>query len=187
VSRRRDPLRFLSPERYEKEPPAALVGRFDVRSGDRVLDLGCGPGFFSDALLDAAMPGGALAVLDASEEMIEAFMAHSPAAAAARTVTAKVPPVPFDDASFDFVWAAHVLHEFDPLPVVLAEVFRVLAPGGRLVCVDWAPVPTEHGPSLSKRIRPEAAAEFLKEAGFERVKWGAIGREKYYVRGVRLT
>lgn len=103
----------------------------------RVLDLGCGPG--PSALLLAAEAGGAGLAEVTAVDLHEPFLAELRAAAAARglagrvqTVRADMGALPYEDGSFDLVWAEGSAYTigFDR---ALAEWKRLLAPGGRLV------------------------------------------------------
>lgn len=92
----------------------------------RVLEVGCGPGWASERI--AAELGAEVVAVDQSERMVEL--------ARARRVDARVGDVqalPFPDASFDCALAAWMLYHVPDLERGLAELARVLRPGGRLV------------------------------------------------------
>jgi SAM-dependent methyltransferase len=114
------------------EPPdLELRQRFlldRVSSGDRALDLGCGEGVFTRVLADAgAIPIGV--------EVAEAALARARAAHPELDFrpTPIDGPLPFDDDAFDLVWASEVIEHIADTERWLAEVRRVLAPGGRLL------------------------------------------------------
>ena len=94
----------------------------------RVLEVGCGEGELSERL--KAELGVEVVALDQSERMV--------ALAAARGVDARVGDVqelPFEGGSFDVAVAAWMLYHVLDLDRALAELARVLVPGGRLVAV----------------------------------------------------
>jgi SAM-dependent methyltransferase len=114
------------------EPPSyELRSRFlrgEVRAGDRALDLGCGTGEFTAELAQA----GAVAVgVDVADAAIERARARHPG-----LDFRLVPidgPLPFEDNSFDLVWASEVIEHVADTARWLSEVRRVLAPAGRLL------------------------------------------------------
>jgi ubiquinone/menaquinone biosynthesis C-methylase UbiE len=130
------------PGRRWVQPPAQLVERLQLTPSARVLEIGPGSGYYSVAVA-RAVPQGHLALLD----LQPAFLARAQrklAKAGLRHVSATpgdARKLPFPDASFDVVFFATVLGEIPDRPVCLREVFRVLAPGGRLSVTEQWPDP----------------------------------------------
>ena len=96
--------------------------------GAKVLDLGCAGGFMAEALDDR---GAVVTGIDPAEQAIIAACAH--AAENGRDITYDVgvgEDLPYPDASFDHVVCVDVLEHVTDLGQVLAEVARVLRPGG---------------------------------------------------------
>lgn len=150
-----------------------------LQAGEAVLDVGCGTG---DLTLRAARRVGAegrAAGIDASPDMVK--VARRKAAKKGRDVDFRVAPIedlPFADGEFDAALSSFMIHHLpDDLKLSgLAEVRRVLKPGGRLVVVDLKPGKGIVG-LLSHLIGhrlPGDYAEQLKttmrEAGFEDVE-----------------
>jgi SAM-dependent methyltransferase len=101
----------------------------DLQPDDDVLDIGCGPGAF---LATHARGARTVTGLDASRTMIGAAqsrLADRIASGTARVLLGDSARLPFDDQGFSAVTVITA-------PLNLAEVFRVLRPGGRLVVVD---------------------------------------------------
>ena len=119
-----------SPHNALYDRPAVLDLCGDVR-GQSVLDLGCGPGFYAEALL----AGGAHEItgLDSSPTMIELARRRNPVRAAFRVHDLEQPLNWLGDESFDLVVMALVIHHLDDRVAVLREIHRVLRPAGRLV------------------------------------------------------
>ena len=110
-----------------------------VKPGDSVLDVGCGPGRLARAAGVAVGPGGEAYGIDAAPEMIE--VARRKAARSRANVHFQVgliEEMPFEDGRFDIVVNTLVMHHLpeDVKRKGLAEVRRVLKPGGRFVAVD---------------------------------------------------
>lgn len=111
---------------YERPAMVALAG--DV-SGRRILDAGCGAGPLSFALRER---GAQVTGVDASAEMLALARRRLGDGADLRVVDLS-DPLPFDDGAFDDVVASLVLHYLEDWGPTLAEMRRVLRPGGRLI------------------------------------------------------
>jgi SAM-dependent methyltransferase len=116
---------------------AQLVKRARVRSGQRVLDVACGTGVVS---VTAARLGARVTGLDLTPELLE--RARENARIAAVEVDwheGDAEKLPFEDAAFDVV-LSEFGHIFAPRPeVAIAEMLRVLKPGGTLAFSTWPP------------------------------------------------
>ena len=111
---------------YARPEMLRLAG--DV-SGRRVLDAGCGSGPLSAALLDR---GAVVTGFDVSAAMVE--LARQRLGEGADLQVADLTALlPFADAEFDDVVSSLVLHYLEDWAVPLAELRRVLKPGGRLI------------------------------------------------------
>lgn len=111
---------------YERPAMIALAG--DVR-GRRILDAGCGSGPLSAALRER---GAEMSGFDGSPAMIE-LARRRLGDAVPLEVADLAEPLPYDDDSFDDVVASLVLHYLEDWSGPLAELRRVLKPGGRLI------------------------------------------------------
>jgi SAM-dependent methyltransferase len=116
----------------ELEAPAfALRSGFllgEVRPGDRALDLGCGAGEFTAAL---ARAGARVVGVDVAEAALARARGLHPG-----VDFQLVPidgPLPFEDGSFELVWASEVIEHVADTARWLSEVRRVLVPAGRLL------------------------------------------------------
>lgn len=105
-----------------------------IRSGDAVLDVGCGAGI--DLLVAARLvgPSGRVCGVDLTPEMVERARANLGPRAEIAHGTAEA--IPFEDASFDVVISNGVLNLSPLKEQTYREIFRVLRPGGRLQFAD---------------------------------------------------
>ncbi len=110
----------------------------DLREGERVLDLGSGGGI--DVLLSARRVGrsGFAYGVDMTEEMLTLSRANAASAGAGNVefLKGQIEAVPLPDAAVDVVISNCVINLSTDKPAVLAEMFRVLVPGGRIGISD---------------------------------------------------
>jgi demethylmenaquinone methyltransferase/2-methoxy-6-polyprenyl-1,4-benzoquinol methylase/phosphoethanolamine N-methyltransferase len=171
-----------------------IVELADIAPGDRVLDVGCGPGRLAMAAETATGPAGETCGIDPAPEMVAlARRRAARAGARVRFDVGVIEALPYSSDHFDVVLSSLMLHH---LPDALkrrglAEVRRVLRPGGRLVAADFGATPGEGighllcalglrtGWDHATRLR-----EMFGEVGFEALDMGSTGvRSVAYIRG----
>src|SRR5689334_1989018 len=112
------------------------MGRLSL--GERVLDLGSGAG--TDSLVAAQMvgPEGSVTGIDMTREMLAKARSCAATMGVANVefVEGEAERLPFADASFDVVISNGVIDLVPDKDAVFSEVFRVLAPGGRMQIAD---------------------------------------------------
>jgi arsenite methyltransferase len=141
----------------------------DLHPGERVLDLGSGGGI--DVLLSARRvgPEGFVYGVDMTPGMLELARRNAREAGAANVqfLEGRIEAVPLPDASVDVVISNCVVNLSTDKPAVLAEMFRVLAPGGRIGISDV--VAEDH-------LTPTERAE---RGDFAGCIAGALSRQEY--------
>ncbi|QLD86946.1 methyltransferase domain-containing protein [Natronomonas halophila] len=110
--------------------------RLDLRAGEDVLSLGCGPGFEPAELAEAVGPEGHVHAIDRSEAMLALAKRRCGGNPRVTLTEADVTDVPLSDESVDAATAVQVYAYVDALDTALAELHRVLRPGGRAVVYD---------------------------------------------------
>jgi len=100
-----------------------------LRPGMRLLDVGCGPGSITRGLAQTVFPGEVVGV-DMQSALIEKARVAARGAANARFEVANIYELPFADHSFEAVFANGVLMHLREPVRALAELRRVLRPGG---------------------------------------------------------
>ena len=125
---------------------ARLLRRAGIARRRRVLDLACGSGAVTGEL--ARRCGGQVLALDRS---LEALQEGAAAFAGAVRLCADARRLPLADAAFDLVFCQFALVWLD-VPAVLAEIYRVLTPGGVLLAIepDYGGL-IEHPPEITAR------------------------------------
>ena len=154
----------------------ALHQHLDVRAGDRLLDVACGAGL---AVELAAARGARCAGIDASPRLVEIARDRSPQA---DLRVGDMHAMPWEDDSFDVVTSFRGI--WGTTPRALAEVHRVLAPGGRVGLTVWGHIKASPGawalapftladqPKVANQAamvalgRPGVGEELLTSAGF---------------------
>lgn len=104
--------------------------------GSRVLDAACGTGDMALALRRYA-PGAAIVGLDFTHEMLAIAGGKQAPYRQVRWVEGDGLRMPFEDATFNLVTIAFGLRNFEDLDAGLAELRRVLKPGGRLAVLEF--------------------------------------------------
>jgi arsenite methyltransferase len=157
----------------------------EASPGDRVLDAGCGPGFYVSEILERVGPEGSAVGVDASEPMLALAAKRCEGHANVAFHPGDVTALPVADADFDRALSVQVLEYVGDIPAALAELKRVLRPGGRLLLwdVDWATVSwhsedpermqrflTAWDEHLADPSLPRTLSAQLRAAGFEDVE-----------------
>lgn len=142
----------------------------------RVLETGCGPGWFSPGLA-ARLSGGDLVLLDAQAGMLDLarLRLHAAGAASFSAIQGLADQLPFADAVFDRILMATVLGEVPDPAAGMAEAARVLKPGGWLCLLEAAGDPD--------RIRRADADALARDAGLEPLRsWRDLLTETFLYR-----
>ena len=158
--------KLLNAQRRERWAPSRFLARLNVEAGQTVLDLGCGPGFWTLPLAEIVGPSGTVWALDVSREMLADLASRQPPSQV-RLLSGELPSIGLPDASVDWIWAAFVFHEVEPPEQLAAEMRRVTRPGGRVAVLDWRPdAAIDTGPARSHRLSAAQVGEHLRVAGF---------------------
>jgi ubiquinone/menaquinone biosynthesis C-methylase UbiE len=123
--------RFMG--RWSRAIGEKFLGWLAAPPNARWLDVGCGTGAFSELIAKRCAPQSITGV-DPSPEQIVYARAHLPDY---RFEVSRAETMPFGDGQFDVVASALVLHFVEDRPKALAEMKRVLSPGGLVGGYTW--------------------------------------------------
>jgi arsenite methyltransferase len=113
-----------------------VLALLSPRPGERILDVGSGPGFLVASLADAVGPDGVVHGLDPSAPMNALAAELTTAQPQAHIDTGDALKMPYPDAAFDAAVSTQVYEYVADIPAALAELRRVLRPGGRALILD---------------------------------------------------
>jgi len=155
-----------------------------AQPGERILDAGCGPGFYLSEILEAIGPEGSAVGVDASKPML-AVAAKRCDGGNVAFHEGDVTALPVGDGEFDRALSVQVLEYVTDIPGALAELRRVVKPGGLVLVwdVDWATV-SWHSDDPARMERflaawdehladpslPQTLSARMRAAGFEDVR-----------------
>jgi len=167
------------------------VAALSPAPGERILDIGSGPGLMAAELAAAVGAQGAVEGVDVSESMLAIAREQPPAPGSAplNFTAADALGLPFGDESFDAALSTQVYEYVADIPSALAEARRVLRPGGRIVILDtdWDSM-VWHSSDRSRMLRvldtwdehladphlPRALPAALRQAGFRNTRCEVI-------------
>jgi len=123
--------RFIG--RYSRPLAALFVTFAGITDGQRALDVGCGTGALTAALVER-LGAGAVSAIDPSESFVRSTQARFPEVEVRR---ASAERLPFEDASFDSALAQLVVHFMTDAAAGAREMVRVTRPGGVVAACVW--------------------------------------------------
>lgn len=153
--------------------------------GERILDMGCGPGFYAAELLVDVGDEGSIVGVDTSPAMLAVAARRTGGRPNADFREGDATALPVGDGEFDAALSVQVLEYVADTTAALRELRRALRPGGRLVVwdVDWSTLSWHsEDPARMERVLeawdthlahpslPRTLAARMREAGFEDVR-----------------
>ena len=166
-----------------------LVAESGARPGDRVLDIGCGTGYFTRLMAQAVAPGGAAHGVDSDGEAIthaQRLTRDSNCSFSEGLAEAIDAP----EGSYEVVVSSLMIHHLPQAlrPQAIGEMFRVLRPGGSVLIAEFRPPASRMGRRLIAAHSPAMAANrvdllepMVRDAGFEQFRCGDLRPWTHFV------
>jgi SAM-dependent methyltransferase len=163
------------------------VEMLDLASGDQVLDVACGPGNFTRVFGRAVGAEGLAVGVDASREMLARAVGETSAANVAY-VRGDAASLPFRDSVFDAVCCFAALYLIEKPFEAIAELARVLAPGGRVAILSSVNRGVLPAPVSNAVVRPLSGVRIfgrdeitgaLRASGLTRVRQRVSGLAQF--------
>ena len=172
-------------ERHHLDITEKTIRRMNLRPGERVLDLGCGSGWATRILARMVSEGpqgfGQVVGLDVSDEMIRQARAASKDFDNVLYVWGSAQQIPWEENFFDKVLSVESFYYYPDQDRALAELFRVMAPRGRLFILinlyKDNPYSLQWVDKLKVPVHVRSAAEYadlLRKHAFESVEIAQI-------------
>lgn len=160
--------RFDSPERLAWQKPDEVVALLEAKPGMTVVDLGAGTGYFMPYLAAAVGAKGHVLELDVEENMVKHLTERAKSEELGQVEARKVP---YDDpqleaGSVDRILIVDTWHHIDDRPVYSAKLKEALAPGGRIMVVDFERS-SPQGPPPQHRLEASEVIQELEAGGLE--------------------
>jgi len=170
-----------NPERLVELPPAKLVALLSLTGAETLIDFGAGTGMYSIPLA-AALPHGLVLAVDPQPELLDrlrAKLADLPPAGRVEPILSARDHVPLPDGVADRMLVINVLHHVFDEPQALAEMARLLAPGGLFVAAEFARMERPVGPPNDHVLALDEVRATIAGLGFDELAVyppGEIGR-----------
>lgn len=172
-------------ENHHLDITEKTIRRMNLRPGERVLDLGCGSGWATRLLARLVADGpegfGQVVGVDVSDEMIRVARAASKDFENIMYVWGSATQIPWEENFFDKMLSVESFYYYPDQERALAELFRVMAPHGRLFILinlyKDNPYSLQWVDKLKVPVHVRSAAEYvdlLKKHAFENVEYAQI-------------
>ncbi len=163
--------RLEDPARLAALPQSAVVELLRLRGDETVVDYGAGTGVYTVAVAEA-VPHGHVIAVEALPRLAEMLRGRLRPELAERVEIVETDDntVPESDGAADRVVMVDVLHHLYDQPEALAQVTRLLRPGGLFVVADWGDKERPIGPPVGHVLGLAAARDVVAAMGLEEVE-----------------
>lgn len=164
--------------------PRENVMQLALHEGMRVGDFGTGTGHYARSAAAIVGREGRVYAIDVQEDVLKHASLNMPTQhhGSVEYVWGNIEKragTKLRDASLDAVILANVLFQVEDRAGLIAEIQRVLKPGGKLLVVDWAGSYSGMGPDPEQVVSEHAAEELFISSGFHKAKSFRAGPHHY--------
>jgi len=175
--------RLEGEDRAEWQEPERVLAALRLRRGATACDVGAGPGYFALRMAREVGPGGVVYAIDVEPRMIE-ILRERMREAGVRNVrpmlaTASRPGLP--PRPCDLVLVVNTFHHFPSGARYLARLAGRLAPGGRIVNIDFHKREMPLGPPVEHKVSREDFLAVAAEAGLRLAREHRFLRHQYFL------
>jgi ubiquinone/menaquinone biosynthesis C-methylase UbiE len=159
---------FDDPKRDEWQKPQEVVDALGLKPGQIVADIGAGTGYFEKRLSKSVSPGGIVLAIDSEPEMVRHLGERALKEGTANVVPVlALPQEPFvPPGRADCVLVVDTYHHIDDRVRYFHRLKETLAPGGRIVVIDFHKRPLPVGPPPQHKLPREFVVDEMKQAGY---------------------
>lgn len=161
----------LDSKRDEWQKPDEIIRKLELKSGDVVADIGCGPGYFTLRLAQVVGPTGKVYAVDIDPEILDYVEKRAKTKGLRNVVTILAEPYDpkLSRALVDMVFFCNSLHWIKDRATYYPLLIAALKPNGRLADVDW------------KRTDQTEMTRELESAGFRLVQSWDFLKDQYFM------
>jgi predicted methyltransferase len=169
------------PARREWQKPIEVLKMLGIRPGENVADLGAGTGYFT-GLLSLEVGDGRVYAVDVEKKLLDHIATREDVRhdvvvpVLARRDDPKLP-----EGAIDLLLTVNTWHHIDKRPRYLEHLDRALAPGGRLVLIDYREGDLPVGPPEEHRLPRDTVVQEFQDAGWTLVAESRMLPYQYYL------
>lgn len=174
------------PERAEFQKPEQVMQALAFREGERVADIGAGSGYFTIPVARAVGDEGVVWAIDIRQEMLDYIRERLEAEGLENVRLMRVEPddPQLPNGKVDTILMVDMIHYVKDKAAYISRAKEGLAPGGRMVVIDYIPKPFEErpwGPPPVQQVSRETLDAAFAEAGMKPVRAHDFLTEQYFV------
>lgn len=146
--------------------PIKIIAQLEIEKGCKVVDFGCGPGYFSFPFAKAVGTDGMVYSFDILPQMIETIESRAKFSGinnivVKRTNLEKVGGTKLKDEYVDWVVLKDIIFQNQKREEIVREAYRILKKGGKALFVEWNEVDSAIGPNLKLRVSEKKLEEMI--------------------------